>query len=85
MISVTGGWLSRARLGDRFSEDSRFALRALFGRNDRPFRVFRASTRGCSSFIGVTRDALGLEDEPAHSDVADQTSFSRRSLFACLS
>ena len=63
MISVTGAGLSRARLGDHFSTYSRFAFRAFLDRNDRPFRTFRASTRDYSSFVGVTRDALGLEDE----------------------
>lgn len=63
MISVTGAGLSRARLGDHFSTYSRFAFRAFLDRNDQPSRTFRASTRDYSSFVGVTRDALGLEDE----------------------
>ena len=63
MISVTGTGLSRARLGDHFSTYSRFAFRAFLDRNDQPSRTFRASTRDYSSFVGVTRDALGLEDE----------------------
>ena len=63
MISVTGAGLSRARLGDHFSTYSRFAFRAFLDRNDQRSRTFRASTRDYSSFVGVTRDALGLEDE----------------------
>ena len=62
MISVTGIGLSRARLGDRFSAYSCFARRAFLDRNDRPSRMVRTSTRG-SSFVGVTRDAPGFEDE----------------------
>lgn len=63
MISVTGIGLSRARFADRFSASSRFARRTFLDRSGRPFRMFRTSTRDRSSFVGVARDASGLEDE----------------------
>ena len=62
MTSVTGDEFLRGRLADRFSPFSCLARRAFLDRNGRPFRMVRVSTRG-SSFVGVTRDASGLEDE----------------------
>ena len=62
MTSVTGDEFLRGRLADRFSPFSRLAHRAFLDRNGRPSRMLRVSTRG-SSFVGVTRDASGLEDE----------------------
>lgn len=62
MTSVTGDKLLRGRLVDRFSPFSRFARRAFPDRNSQPYRMVRASTRG-SPFVGVARDASGLEDE----------------------
>ena len=63
MTSVTGNEFLRGRLADRFSPFSRLAHRAFLDRNGRLSRMVRASTRGCSSFVGVARDASGLEDE----------------------
>ena len=62
MTSITGDEFLQGRLADRLSPYSRFARRAFLDRNGRPFRMVRVSTRG-SSFIGVARDASGLENE----------------------
>ena len=62
MTRVTGSEFLRGRLADRFSPFSRLAHRAFLDRNGRPSRMLRVSTRG-SSFVRVTRDASGLEDE----------------------
>lgn len=63
MTRVTGSEFLRGRLADRFSPFSRLAHRAFLDRNGRPFRMVRVSTRDRSPFVGVTRDASGLEDE----------------------